>query len=43
LIGIEVWLPLGMIPLVGDVVPISSPWIAFRHCLERTEGRGVSG
>lgn len=29
LIGVEVWLPLGMIALIGEIVPIIGPWIAF--------------
>jgi hypothetical protein len=29
LIGVEVWLPLGVIALVGEIVPIIGPWIAF--------------
>ena len=29
LIGIEVWLPLGAIALVGELVPIIGPWIAL--------------
>ena len=29
LIGVEVWLPLGAIALVGEIVPIIGPWIAF--------------
>ena len=28
-IGVEVWLPLGAIALVGEIVPIVGPWIAF--------------
>ncbi len=29
LIGVQVWLPLGVIALVGEIVPIIGPWIAF--------------
>ncbi len=29
LIGVDVWLPLGVIALVGEIVPIIGPWIAF--------------
>lgn len=29
LIGVEVWLPLGVIALVGEIVPIIGPWVAF--------------
>lgn len=29
LIGVAVWLPLGVIALVGEIVPIIGPWIAF--------------
>jgi predicted PurR-regulated permease PerM len=29
LIGVAVWLPLGVIALVGEIVPIVGPWIAF--------------
>jgi predicted PurR-regulated permease PerM len=29
LIGVEVWLPLGVIALFGEIVPIIGPWIAF--------------
>ena len=29
LIGVQVWLPLGAIALVGEIVPIIGPWIAF--------------
>jgi predicted PurR-regulated permease PerM len=29
LIGVEVWLPLGVIALIGEIVPIIGPWIAF--------------
>ena len=29
LIGIQVWLPLGVIALIGEIVPIIGPWIAF--------------
>jgi predicted PurR-regulated permease PerM len=28
-IGIQVWLPLGVIALIGEIVPIIGPWIAF--------------
>ena len=29
LIGVQVWLPLGVIALIGEIVPIIGPWIAF--------------
>ena len=29
LIGVRVWLPLGVIALIGEIVPIIGPWIAF--------------
>lgn len=29
LIGIQVWLPLGVIAFIGEIVPIIGPWIAF--------------
>lgn len=29
LIGVAVWLPLGVIALVGEIVPIIGPWIAL--------------
>jgi predicted PurR-regulated permease PerM len=29
LIGVRVWLPLGVIAFVGEIVPIIGPWIAF--------------
>jgi predicted PurR-regulated permease PerM len=29
LIGVNVWLPLGVIALIGEIVPIIGPWIAF--------------
>lgn len=29
LLGVEVWLPLGVIALVGEIVPIIGPWIGF--------------
>lgn len=29
LIGVEAWLPLGVIALVGEIVPIIGPWIAL--------------
>ncbi len=28
-IGIQVWLPLAVIALIGEIVPIIGPWIAF--------------
>ena len=28
LIGVRVWLPLGVIALIGEIVPIIGPWIA---------------
>jgi predicted PurR-regulated permease PerM len=29
IIGVEVWFPLGVIALSGEIVPIIGPWIAF--------------
>jgi predicted PurR-regulated permease PerM len=29
LIGVEAWLPLAAIALVGEIVPIIGPWVAF--------------
>jgi predicted PurR-regulated permease PerM len=29
IIGVNVWLPLGVIALFGEIVPIIGPWIAF--------------
>ena len=29
LIGVQVWLPLGVIAFIGEIVPIIGPWIAF--------------